>query len=313
MEVLTTVDAERISALRGRDEFFWLDLARPEPDVLEAAGKLLRLHPLALEDSREFEQRPKLDVYPDAVLFVYWSGRVTGEGETVEPVEVHLHISGGWLLTVRHAQCLVLDALHRELPGSQESEEYVVYRVLDGLTDALYPVVDQLEGRIDAIEAEVLHDPRQPQLSHIHRLKQEVQQLHRRLLAQRDQFAQSSAAILSLPGLTLSKREYFRDVGDHLVQVTGELQRQIDDLNTLTSTFFNANATRLNRQATRLTVIATFFLVWTLVTSFFGQNFGWLTRHIDSLEAFVVYESITLVIPTILLGIYFWRRREQWW
>ena len=60
-------------------------------------------------------------------------------------------------------------------------------------------------------------------------------------------------------------------------------------------------------------MIATFFLVWTLVTSFFGQNFGWLTDHIDSFEAFVLYEGITLVIPTILAGIYFWRRREQWW
>ena len=313
MEVLTTVDAERVAALRERDEFFWLDLAAPQPEGLEAAGALLHLHPLALEDSREFSQRPKLDVYPDAVLFVYWSARITDDGANVEPVEVHLHISGGWLFTVRHAECLVLDALHDELPGSQESEEYVVYRVLDALTDAIYPVIDHLEARIDGIESEVLHDPRQPQLGHIHRLKQEVQQLHRRLLAQRDQFSQASAAILSLPGLTLSKREYFRDVGDHLVQLTGELQRQLDDLNTLTSTFFNANATRLNRQATRLTVIATFFLVWTLVTSFFGQNFGWLTDHIDSFEAFVLYEGITLVIPTILAGIYFWRRREQWW
>ena len=313
MEVLTTVDADRIAALRERDEFFWLDLAGPAPEVLEAAGRLLHLHPLALEDSREFSQRPKLDVYPDALLFVFWSARVTDDGENVEPVEVHLHLSGGWLLTVRHAECLVLDALHDELPGSTETEEYVVYRVLDGLTDALYPVVDQLEGRIDAIETEVLHDPRQPQLGHIHRLKQETQQLHRRLLAQRDQFAQASMAILSLPGLTRGKREYFRDVGDHLVQVTGELQRQIDDLSALTSTFFNANATRLNRQATRLTVIATFFLVWTLVTSFFGQNFGWLTEHIDSFRTFVLYEGVTLVIPTILLAIYFWRRREQWW
>ena len=73
MEVLTTVDAERVAALRERDEFFWLDLAAPRPEGLEAAGALLHLHPLALEDSREFSQRPKLDAYPDAVLFVYWS------------------------------------------------------------------------------------------------------------------------------------------------------------------------------------------------------------------------------------------------
>jgi len=69
----------------------------------------------------------------------------------------------------------------------------------------------------------------------------------------------------------------------------------------------------LDRLATRLTVMATFFLIWTLVTSFFGQNFRWLTDHIESLEAFVLYESVTLVIPTIVAAVYFWRRKEDWW
>ena len=58
-----------------------------------------------------------------------------------------------------------------------------------------------------------------------------------------------------------------------------ELFRQSDDLTAMTTTHFNANANanRLNALATRLTVLATFFLIWTLVTSFFGQNFGWPT------------------------------------
>ena len=30
MEVLETVDRERLAALRERDEFFWLDLTEPE-------------------------------------------------------------------------------------------------------------------------------------------------------------------------------------------------------------------------------------------------------------------------------------------
>ena len=119
-------------------------------------------------------------------------------------------------------------------------------------------------------------------------------------------------AIADLPGLSRGKREYLRDVGDHLAQVTGELYRQADDLSALTSTYFNANANRLNRMAARLTVLATFFLIWTLVTSFFGQNFGWLVDHIDSLEAFVIYETIGLVIPTVVAAVYFWRRRREW-
>jgi magnesium transporter len=313
MEVLTEVDRGRIEALRARDEFFWLDLASPSDADLDALGELLGLHELAMEDTREFGQRPKLDRYPDAVLLVYWTAHVAPDGVGVEMVEVHLHISGGFLFTARRAACGELDALHGTLvPEGTKVEEYIVYRVLDSLTDALYPVIDHLEARIDALEEMVLHDTDRHQLTEIYRIKQQVLTVQRRLSSQRDQFGPATEAILELPGLTHGSRPYLRDIGDHLAQVTQELYRQADDLGALTSTYFNANANRLNRLATRLTVLATFFLIWTLVTSFFGQNFGWLTRHIGSLEAFLIYDGIGLVIPTVFAAVYFWRRRREW-
>lgn len=313
MEVLTRVDRERIESLRARDEFFWLDLTAPAGADLSAAAQLLGLHELAVEDTREFGQRPKLDRYPERVLLVYWTARVGADGRGVEPVEVHLHISGGFLFTVRRDAFGELDRLRERLsPEDTEAEDFIVYSVLDALTDSLYPVVDHLEARIDELEELVLQAPDRRQLGDIYRLKQEVQALQRRLISQRDQFGTATEAILALPGLTRGPREYLRDIGDHLAQVTGELYRQTDDLSALTSTYFNASANRLNRLAARLTVLATFFLIWTLVTSFFGQNFKWLTDHIDTLGAFVFYETLGLVVPTVLAAVYFWRRRHEW-
>ena len=54
-----------------------------------------------------------------------------------------------------------------------------------------------------------------------------------------------------------------------------------------------------------------FFLVWTLVTGFFGQNFKYLTDHIDTGAAFAAYEIGALLIPTIILaGLFYWRRND---
>jgi magnesium transporter len=313
MEVLTGVDRGRIAALRERDEFFWLDLESPTAADIDAAGELLRLHELALEDTREFGQRPKVDRYPEHVLLVYWTARVTPNGLAVDLREVHMHISGGFLMTVRRAPSPELDDLRGALsPEEPHAEDYIVYRVLDALTDAIFPVVDHLEARIDALEELVLRHTDRRQLGDIYRLKQEVQAIERKLVPQRDQFGGAIEAILGLPGLTRGSRVYLRDIGDHLAQLTAELYRQTDDLAGLTTTYFSANANRLNRLATRLTILATFFLIWTLVTSFFGQNFGWLVDHIDTLEAFVIYETLGLVVPTIVAAVYFWRRRREW-
>ena len=94
--------------------------------------------------------------------------------------------------------------------------------------------------------------------------------------------------------------------------MSSELFCQAGHLTALTTTYFNANANRLNALATRLTVLATFFMIWTLVTSFFGQNFSWLTDHVYSLEAFLVFSVGGLLVPTVIAAFYFWRRRHEW-
>jgi magnesium transporter len=313
VHVLTRVEADRIEPLVARDEFFWLDLVAPSEDDLDPLGALLGLHPLALEDTKELGQRPKVDRYSDSVLLVFFSARASEPDRVPELIEVHLHISGRWLMTVRAVAFAPLGELHEALvPEDVPAEDFIVYRVLDALTDALYPVIDRLEERIDALEAAVLARPDRRQLAEIYRAKQDVQMLLRRMVVQRDQFAAAVEAIHGLPGLTRGTREYLRDIGDHLAQVVGELYRQADDLGALTGTYFNANTNRLNLTVTRLTVLATFFLIWTLVTSFFGQNFGWLVDHISSLEAFIGYGLGGLIIPTVVAAAYFWRRRKEW-
>ncbi len=315
MHVFETVDRDRLAALRERDEFFWLDLTSPSADDLKVLGDVIGLHPVALEDTTEFGQRPKMDLYGDHILFVFYTvrrGRDAGEAP-IEPVEIHVYISGSFVVTVRRSTCTELDELHEELDATDpKAEHYIVYRIFDVLTDAFFPISELLEERIDALEAEVLAKPRQEQLARIYRLKQNVQELTRRVVPQRDRFLAAIETILNLPGLSRGTKEYLRDVGDHLVQIASELHRQQEDLTALTGTYFNANANRLNSVATRLTIGGTFFLAWTLVTGFFGQNFGWLVRNIDTRHDFLLYGVGGLVIPTCVIGTVFWVKRKDW-
>ena len=158
----------------------------------------------------------------------------------------------------------------------------------------------------------MLHRPQREQLRRGYRLKQCVHQLHRRAAAQRDQFQTAREAIVGLEGLTKGSRPYLRDIGDHLVQIAGEFQRQIDDLTALTQTYFNANSDRLNRVATRLTIGGTLFVLYTVVTGFFGQNFGWLVDNIDTKGDFLMFGVGALVVPTVILLTLFWVKRDDW-
>src|SRR3712207_1965291 len=90
--------------------------------------------PVALEDTIEFGQRPKVDPYEGQLLLVFFTARVPAE-----PLEIHIYISGGFIATVRHDGCDALDGLHDSLAREPtHDEEVLVYRILDGLTDAFF-------------------------------------------------------------------------------------------------------------------------------------------------------------------------------
>jgi magnesium transporter len=311
MLVLTELDRDQIADHLLRDEFFWLDLTQPSEHDLDTLGEMLHLHPVALEDTREFGQRPKIDTYQEHLLLVFYSARLR-DGQ-IEPIEVHIYLSGGFVITVRRQACVALDKLHEDLNAAPTHEEGVlVYRILDTLTDAYYPVIEGLEERIDGLEGQVLLRARREQLPVIYRLRQHLRELLRIAAAQRDHYLATADAIRKLPGLQHGTGEYLRDVGDHLTQIAGELQRQMDDISALTGTYFNANADRLNAVAARLTIVGTLFIVSTLVTGFFGQNFGWLVRNISSRSDFLIFGVGGLVVPVLIAASVLWIKRNDW-
>jgi magnesium transporter len=307
MDVLTAVDGDQIASDLKAGHQLWIDLVDPSDEEVDRLGEMLGLHPVAIEDTREFGQRPKVDVYEDHVLLVFFTARLDERGQVV-PIEVHVYVARGYLITVRRGDCTILDDLHDDV---EELHEHPVYKIFDTLTDAFYPVIEGLEERVDALEAEVLSRPRKQHLEAIYRLRQDVREIGRIASIQRDQFESASDELQRLVEFG-DTAEYLRDIGDHLAQIAGELHRQSEDLAALTSTYFNANADRLNAVATRITILGTLFVLWTLVTGFFGQNFGWLVNHIDTMRDFLILGVGSLVIPTVILLTLFWVKRRDW-
>jgi magnesium transporter len=88
---------------------FWLDIEDPTDEVTDQLAGLLGLHPLAVENSRQFGQRAKLQVYGNGAMLVGF-----GLDEQLrEPVEVHCYYTTGFLITLRRAASPALDALRR--------------------------------------------------------------------------------------------------------------------------------------------------------------------------------------------------------
>jgi magnesium transporter len=307
----TAIDQEKIKELLKRDQFFWLDLTAPTHDDIARLGQLFGFHPLALEDTESFGQRPKLDDYGDYVLMVFYGAWQHGPDDRVPLREVHLFISGRYLVTVHRDPLPTLDQQREQLTGRVlHSEQFLLYRVLDALVDSFFPLLADMDDEIDQLEAAVLADPTEEQLQRLFALKRELVAMRKVVTPQRDLFIRSVDQISQLPGFQLDQRDYFRDVYDHLIRISDLIDSYRDLLSGATDLYLSTVSNRQNDVMKQLTVIATIFLPLAFITGFFGQNFGTMVRAINRPWAFWVLGLGSMLATVLGLLVYF--RRKRW-
>lgn len=123
---------------------------------------------------------------------------------------------------------------------------------------------------------------------------------------QRDYVERAVDEIRDLPGFEPGPRHELRDVAGEMIRVADRVDDALDNLATALDMLNSSVANRLNAAMERLTVVATIFLPLTVVTSFFGQNFGWMLKRIKSLAAFLIFGVGLFVVSGLL--IYMWIR-----
>lgn len=318
MQILDAIDDARLDELAAGREFFWLDVVAPDDAQLSSLAQRFRWHPLAVEDTREFEQRPKLDRYGDHMLIVFYGALGVGsgahaDGEDDRPalIEVHLLISGDQVVTIRRRRCAALDDLRERLAAESEpeSEEFVVYRILDALTDTFFPLLDALDERIDQLEDQILLDANDRQLQEVFQLKRRLGGLRRVVTPQRDLTQRAIDELADLPGLSLGSRDWFRDLYDHLIRISDLVDSYRDLLTGLMDVYLSTTSNRMNAVMKQLTLVSTIFLPITALTGFFGMNFGWLVGHIESPAAFFVLGVGGGLMAALALVLWFKRAR----
>jgi magnesium transporter len=324
---LDHIDRSAIGELRDRDEYFWLDLDAPSEADIDTLDDLFHFHPLALEDLRKKGQRPKLEDFGDYMFLVYYGAQAPegGEppppdtppeagpsgGERVRLEEVHAFISGGYLITVHDGDCTALDEVRKRLDAQPpSSEQFVVYRVVDALTDTFFPLLEDLEDRLERLDEEIFSEPSPDHLQPLTELRRDLVELGRVATPQRDMLARHIDDILEIPGLQADSRNYFRDIYDHAIRISDQIDSYRDLLIGSRDAYLSVTSNRLNEISKQLTVVATIFLPLSFVVGFFGQNFGWMVRQINTAADFWLIGGGSMVVSLVILVV--WLRRSSY-
>lgn len=305
VEILTEVDAGRITALRDRGVYFWLHLADPSDEQLNRLPELLPIHPLAIEDTREFDQRVKLDDYQNSALLVFYGAEPAGRAEA-GLVEVHVHLCEGVMVTVTRRPLHALDDVLRRVAARPESPgRHPLYRVLDGLVDSILTSLEDFDDQIDTLQESLVEHASAEDRQRIFGMRRHLARLRQVVVPERDLLAERDDLVDLLSGMDPQEaRNRLRDVEDHLARAAGLIGTYRDQLGSLLDLYLTEMSNGMNKVMTRLTVIATVFLPLTFLTGFFGMNFAWLVKELTPTWTFFALGIGLSLVATAALALY---------
>ena len=305
----STID-EELAVSSDRGALFWLDILDPSDHDIDALGARLHLHPLSIEDSKEFDQHAKVVVYDDYAVLVNFgiagpSGKLT---------EIHSYYSTTYLVTLRRGPLPALDelmqspALREALPGDPV---VVLYLAATALLDSFETTVDGIDERLTQLEKEILRQPEARHLEEIGDIKEQVGDMRRALFPSRNTVANNRGTVSGqLPGLTADGARYIGDYYDEHDHLGSDLEALNEHAKATLDLHVNMTSIRQNEVMRQLSIVATIFLPLTFLTGFFGQNFATLLDIQSSWVSFVVLAIGLEVVSVIIL--FAWMKRHGW-
>ena len=312
LPLLEVGDLGHINEYLQAKQFFWLDLHDPKPDELNQLGDLLHLHPLTVADVSTFSERPKREHYEGYVsLVVYGVDQEVAAGERLLR-EVHMLLCADWVVTLHPTPFSVLDELRERVrQHPPDHERALIIEILDTVLSSYIPVLDRIDDTIDEIEQSVIEQPREEVLQQIFSLKRDLIAMRRVVTPMRDFFARDADDITHMAGTDTNDTLYLRDLYDTLVRTSDLIDSYRDLLSGATDMYLSTVANRQGEISKQLTVIATIFLPLSFLTGFFGQNFAFLTGHIQNTTWSFFVLGLGLLAASIG-GFWVFFRRKGW-
>jgi magnesium transporter len=251
-----------------------MDIMEPSADDRRLLTDLFHFHELAVEDALSEIHHPKIESY-DGFLYLILHGIVAGQDHRgFVTQDVDFFLGRNYLVTVHHAPsrsiAQQLEVCIRHAGVLAEGPPSLLHRIVDAMVDHYRPEVDELEERLEELERVVFEEPHRNPLRDILSLKQDVASLRRITLPERD--AVGRLARREFPQIPDRLAYQFRDVYDHLVNLTDEAVSFQDRVTGLLDAYLSSQSNRMNQVMKVLTVIATIFMPLTVLTGMWGMN-----------------------------------------
>jgi magnesium transporter len=300
--------ADLPSLLADPEQLFWVDMTGPTQEEIDAMHDVFRFHPLAIEDTHNQKQRPKIEEYGDTLFIIL--NTITGGADDLNIEEVDTFVGKHYLVTVHEGSISTIAEALRRIERSPRTLAvtgyHLFYVLVDVVVDNYFPVLDAIEAEIEDLGDTILFSPDQRTLNRLFQLKREMANIWRVVWPQREVISM----IMRQRDTFAEQRDleyYLRDVVDHLIWIADMINTLRDTLTSMMDLYMSATSNRLNIVVNRLTVITIAIGILTVFSGFYGMNFAHTWPPLEA--AWAVPGLLVVMVSSILLLVREFRRR----
>ncbi len=296
--------------LQRKDHFVWVGLHEPAEDTLNHVQQEFGLHDLAIEDAHSAHQRPKIESFGDSLFVVLRTAQMNRDHH-IEFGETHFFVGPNFIVTVRHGSTIsYADVRSRceNIPHLlSKGQGFVLYAVMDFIVDQYYPVVDEMQQELQAIEDKIFKEkPNRTTTEQIYQLKRELLEVKRAVSPLIE--ICNRLMRFDIKCIPEETQPYFRDVYDHVVRINEMVENTRELLSTAMEANFSLISISQNDVSKKFAGWAAIIAIPTMVAGFYGMNFKVMP------ETEWQYGFYTVILFTVVACIssYYLFRRSGW-
>ena len=284
------------------DGWLWVDIDVADSDSAAVAEYLrdLEFDLLSITDAVHDEDLPKVDDFGSHLLVVFHGLRA----EDISTYEVDCFITDGILVTIHGERAPSVDILWSEVQANASvgsgTVDVLLARLADVMTRRLMSVLDEFEDLVDELIGMAIRADART-IGEVTAIRSDLTAIRRVVHPQREAVDVLRSSVSPL--ITEEGRRRFSDVFDLADRTATELLSARSVLSETLDAYRGAEARNATDVTKVLTVYAAILLPLSLITGFFGMNFGNLPG-LDSDIGWIVVVVVMLAIAAVSLGVF---------
>lgn len=276
-------------------------------EVIESIKSFYPIDPLILEDVFNVYQRTKIDIR-DAYVFCVFNLEFLDRGEVMDQY-MSLLMYENTIITFHETKPIYLEPLeqlfreHKEL--RERSVDYLLYQILDIITDNHLDIYDILDEQINRFEDHII-DQKNIKQDEFYLIRKTMLKLKNHVTPT---FESLDKAMNRRNDLFKNENKgFFDDLMDHLQRLDNRINQSREQVRNLLDLDTNNQSTKLNKIMATLTLFSAIFIPLSFLTGFFGMNF----IHFGILEYRYAVLGFSLICLIIMIFMVFYFKHKKW-